>query len=334
MSYRLTAVHAAGFVAVLLVLCPSKAFGETKYTSTKAHFITESGFLATDFKKLRASDGRALYALQWWEKADKPVRIQVSERDLCADRTCYSQSKGYLSTGNDGNFTSSKSVGVATDHFITGIQVCVNAAVAPGTQKLKGIRLWGARLGSNGNLIHDKYVKEAKRTNCVDWQKERKCGDEEVAVGIKAYHPTFGGFFGIALKCAGVVAVTGKKSAVVSGTVGNNGLSATVTLTNNSTKAWGLLKTVKLGIPGAAGKRCEATATVNKSYEKGKTITATVTAASCTSADIAKDPVCPENFLKCQPKMQVKLEFVGNGSAEHTTKGWITRQTRMKKGKY
>ncbi len=191
----------AGVLFSMLVVVPMASAKDFAWSG--GAWTSVSGHTGSNSKTLKASSSHALTSLQFWEKADDPVRIQVTVRTLCSKGRCSTKSLGYLQTGSaSGNFTSSQSVSVGAGHFVTAIQVCTTDKKQTGQNKLKGVRLWGAELKKSGELKPAGSVNEFKRTNCAKWRTKRSCASGKVATGIKGYYNTSTGFRGLSLFCS------------------------------------------------------------------------------------------------------------------------------------
>lgn len=169
-------------------------------------WTTVSGFTAATVVPVTSSAGEALRAIRWIEAQDRPISFRATfyklsntepaagetERPMCVDAHC---AGGLTET--------ERSATVGAYRYVTKVQVCTNPDHNSNeTARLKGIRLWGARLNADGSLSAIGGAHEAKRTNCTSWRAARSCPAGQVAVGLRGYHDSSGSFKGIELQCA------------------------------------------------------------------------------------------------------------------------------------
>lgn len=96
---------------------------------------------------------------------------------------------------------------VGPNRYISSIQVCTSGQSDPDRRRIKGIRVWSARL-HGATVVRTGEMIEATRTNCSIWHERQICVGNRVAVGFEAHYDpsrTQPFFTGIQLRCARVV---------------------------------------------------------------------------------------------------------------------------------
>lgn len=156
-----------------------------------------SGFQGSARMAFMADSDRALTSMNWREKQDDPVWFEFVGRTLCADEECDERTDHYFSL-ESGNVLSQKWVVTGDEHYATGLNVCTS-----GSGKIKGVRLWGARLRANRTL-QSSGRQEFTRTNCRNWHTARHCPENAVIVGLRAHHTEDKGFVGLSIRCGRV----------------------------------------------------------------------------------------------------------------------------------
>ena len=163
-----------------------------------------SGFTASNCDTTEASPGYALTGFTWQEKGDDPVRLWVWSRKLC-NGSCTGEEGSKIETTSANAMSSIKGASVAAGHYLTALQVCTTEKNDSANDKIKGIRVWGARLKGSGKLISDPQYSEDSRTQCKKWRTKVQCAPGEVATGARDYFSHKTGFTGLRLRCSTVV---------------------------------------------------------------------------------------------------------------------------------
>jgi hypothetical protein len=160
----------------------------TKVSGTKDEAPSLVGYFAGGYQ--------GLYGLAMWETNDKPCRVKTYSRHL-----------NTLSTKTDNGGSSDyckrakKSVKLAnTDTFVRGIAVCHS-----GTGRVKGVRLYGAKLNrKTGKLSNVSGSASFERTNCKTWKTPVYCPVGKVATSLKVHRESLSSrssIVGYALTC-------------------------------------------------------------------------------------------------------------------------------------
>lgn len=155
----------------------------------------------------------ALNRLTFYEHSDDPNHIEIWEEQLCHDQPCDPGPRtGELHVGTKEEKLRTKEVIAAgDDHYITAIQVCTTNENDVRKRKLKGARIWTARLEPGGVVNRTNYDPVLfDRPNCNNhWREKQMCIGNRVAVGLRAYYnddaPQFNNrhyITGLELQCA------------------------------------------------------------------------------------------------------------------------------------
>jgi hypothetical protein len=153
------------------------------------------------YREVTGPTFRSPYNLTFGEQSDEPVEIRVMDYGLAA-RPPGGQYNTYAAQYlrlRSPNASSGEMIEV--DGFIYKLQVCLNSD----RTKLKGARIWGRRIESNGTLVASNSD-TFERPNCRYWQPAVECGAGKLSSGVRAYYSGSGqdGFHGMALRCSTV----------------------------------------------------------------------------------------------------------------------------------
>ena len=158
----------------------------------------------------------ALTRLAFYEHSDDPNHIEIWTEQLCYHQPCDPGPRdGSLHVGNkEENLGSREIIAAGDDHYITAIQVCTTNENDVRKRKIKGARIWTARLEPGGIVNRTGYDPvEFDRPNCNNhWRAKQLCIGNRVAVDLKAYYnddwPQWNSrryITGLELECAHVV---------------------------------------------------------------------------------------------------------------------------------
>jgi hypothetical protein len=98
---------------------------------------------------------------------------------------------------------------VGAGNFVTALQVCTNDKKESTESRIKGLRLWGASVGSDGKLRQNLTPGEYELPNCADWKTKVSCPEGTIATGLRGSDNGTGGigsYQGIALRCSKLTA--------------------------------------------------------------------------------------------------------------------------------
>jgi hypothetical protein len=139
------------------------------------------------------------YGIIGLEKSDDAVEFNIKTNSLTDTGDPTYGSWGVIKL-DDGNPDSKKDADLGSDQYVTAVQVCVT------NDKIKGVRIWGARLLEDGSLQPISQPGEYKRTNCKgNWKTKVSCPSGKIATGVRAYSvEVHKGYGGLALRCSTV----------------------------------------------------------------------------------------------------------------------------------
>lgn len=149
-----------------------------------------------------ANASTALYGLSMWEEGDRAIAFQVNQAKL-------SPTGGEVSAGSVIKFAgynerSKKTVSLGNDHYIEGIKICTSGEKGNTAKKrLKGVKLYGARLRSDGSIQSGVTTATFKRANCKQWEKKAMCPKGQLAYAVTMYRGDKG-INGASLLCKAV----------------------------------------------------------------------------------------------------------------------------------
>jgi len=141
---------------------------------------------------------RALTSLIFREQANDAVRVEFVGMNLCTGPPCASSTDHRFEL-RSGNLTSQQSVWVGEWHYAVALEACISRS-----GKLKGLKMWGARIRPNGTLAAASQPAEFERPNCRDWGPKIQCGADRVVVGLWLREDANKGFVGLSIKCGRV----------------------------------------------------------------------------------------------------------------------------------
>lgn len=181
----------------------TSAAGATDFRPvTSSERWTDISGVAGEYREILAAPGSGYSEMEVWERADKPVLINVRVMTLSSDKPRFVRVRE-VEVPEARSPQSYERVDVGNDRYITSVQVCIN------NDRIKGIRLWGKLLSPNGTPKNE-HNDQFSLPNCMGkWRERVSCGDDKVATGMRLYYTTDHfvhdyGFSGIALRCARV----------------------------------------------------------------------------------------------------------------------------------
>lgn len=167
-------------------------------TWTGASGVTGTG---SKVAELDPANGTAYTKIYYREQSDRPylLRLRSCKLQTGRDEGCDDKDLD-LGTKSIGTFNS-ETAELGDGNFITSIQVCTNSK--PNNteeEEIKGLRVWGSRLETNGSLSPNGSPIEFKLPNCSKWHTKVSCDAKSVASGFRGYYSQKG-FSGIAMRC-------------------------------------------------------------------------------------------------------------------------------------
>jgi hypothetical protein len=144
-------------------------------------FTNTSGLGGSNTTDLGAAgDTIALNGLSWGESWNDPCWMRADKTDI------------NLLAGNNPdtydhcNYTSWDPLGWENneDVFVYGVQVCMNSSA----DRLKGIRLYGGEIHSDGTITQSGHTKALWHPNCASWSTSVYCDPGQVATKLRVHH--------------------------------------------------------------------------------------------------------------------------------------------------
>lgn len=154
-----------------------------------------SGFIGSQVdNRGAASDEHALSLIFAGERYDRPCDLTISKGDLAGNGDS-------LTTTWDNCITTSAPKVVGWSNLsrikVRGIQVCTNNK---SNHRMKGIRLYGAEVQEDGDLLYQTGYESFSRSNCKTWHAAVFCPYGQVATKL-VIHSTDDEVNGLGLKC-------------------------------------------------------------------------------------------------------------------------------------
>ncbi len=249
----------------------------------------------------------------WWgltginykEVSDQACLFSVVVRSLqnVSGTNVAQDELGYMGCGSVEGYGRKKTVKLGGNYFIHGLSVCTNKTRETRKRRVKGIRIWGARVGSSPISVRPtSTMASSQRPGCKIWQKKVTCGRGRIASGLD-FHIGDRGVSGLALRCVDLMVDTTKYepdvSAKTAGVNSGGKVFMTVQIANNTDRTRTLTAAAIKFSGSAPGGTCTARAIGMSSRGLNKTLrpyaTATYTlSTSCSWAQVAA--------VRCQPR--------------------------------
>lgn len=182
-------------------LCWFRAARVTAYSGTEVADYAREEKIALSFRL--TGEATRLYALRGLEMSENSFNEACSVRPvpgyLDPTRSSFVKADGVTFTQCTG---AKKEATLPDGAFVTGLQVCTNGK--PGAEsKLKGLRLWGARLDNAARFTAVTEPAAFERTNCRHWEARVNCPAGTIATGVAVKHTA--SVQAMALTCATVM---------------------------------------------------------------------------------------------------------------------------------
>ena len=186
-------------------LWPAAARADVTTDPDSASVSNVSGYTGKKGDVKAVSLDWGLKTVTWYEKADKPCKLTISARDLYDPDKLVATSDYELDIC--GGAASNKKLVSFTDsrrNFIRGVAVCTTDKKDSSDNRLKGIKIFAAKVTTDGQVTELTTFEKNEHTNCAKWRKAVYCPAGHVAHGIQIHH-TDGYFRGLAVKCRKVI---------------------------------------------------------------------------------------------------------------------------------
>ena len=168
-----------------------------------------SGVSGKKKSDIHGGDTAALMGIKVTESTDKPFRIDLMYHwfpQYLVENHGIGAADGRVELDGNWGFSTAqpKTVAFPGDHmFVRGVKVCTNRK----NTRIKGLKIYSARVGDNGTVTKGNPEDEYTQTKCAKWHAAAFCPDGQVAVGVVAhYADDNAGFSGLALKCKALLA--------------------------------------------------------------------------------------------------------------------------------
>ena len=164
-----------------------------------------SGNAGTAVKEITDLDQAAMTSISVTETSDVPTQIKFNFKWLPgktdADKSSPGEETVQYPNGPKIGTSAFKGTGFSKNPelFIRGVKVCQNKK----NNRIKGIKIYSAKVDAAGKVTKGNPEDEFKRPNCNDWKNGVFCPDNKVAVGAIG-HYSDKGFVGLALRCQAV----------------------------------------------------------------------------------------------------------------------------------
>ena len=196
-AFGLAAAVALSGIATATTYIKYQFTGDMTRTAVTGH---SSSVLKTHYGP-NVSTG--IYGVSMWEEADQAIAFQVNQAKLAPSGGGLSQGSVIKFAGY--NERSKKTVSLGTGHYVEAVKICTNGnKSATSKKRLKGLKLYGARLLADGSIQSGVTSASFKRANCKQWEQKVACPKGQLASAITMYRGDKG-INGVSLLCRKVV---------------------------------------------------------------------------------------------------------------------------------
>ena len=166
--------------------------GQPSLTPEASGIIHGSGVMEKSVNVRDRNEWVAVTGIELAEHRDDPIRIDLQLRSICAvEGTRCPQNlqwrRFYLRQGQTGNAPSFRKISIGAGRYVTGLQVCTNGQQGA-RAKIKGVRIWGGEVRSDGSVRTFGNPVQIRRTNCQTWQQRVNCPANRVMTGMRVYY--------------------------------------------------------------------------------------------------------------------------------------------------
>ena len=202
---RPTLFRSVFFAAVMFGL-GTGAHAESFGADTKGTWTSISGDTGTNTDQSTWAD-KGIRTMIFYENGDIPSIVESRNHSLCSTGcTSYSTGDARIKKLLLKIPATKAVVSVGDARYVRAIQVCTKNTKHSSKNRLKGVRIWGAKIGKKGKVIDLKepYL-HFERPNCPaknGWRNIASCGAGKVATGFKIHFTSVQqGITGISLYC-------------------------------------------------------------------------------------------------------------------------------------
>ena len=175
-------IRLAGLATLLVIAAPAAAAHADATLVPGLTFTARSGAAGTSTTDIGAtSDSDALSMLSAGEAWDVPCELRTIKSDINGAGTSITDDFDRCTTTSP-----NKTVGWLNNEgiHVYGIQVCTHSA----NDRLKGIKLIGGEVQSDGTFDRAGHSKSFERTNCNTWGTTVFCPVGQVATKVRVHH--------------------------------------------------------------------------------------------------------------------------------------------------
>lgn len=140
--------------------------------------------------------------LSMWEVSDQAIAFQVHQQKLSpiGDDT----SEGNVIKFAGYSKSSKKTVTLGKGEYVDAVKICTSGDKRNTAKKrLKGVKLYGARVKEDGSIQSGVSTAKFERANCKQWEKKVACPKGQLADAIWMYRGDRG-INGVSLRCRAV----------------------------------------------------------------------------------------------------------------------------------
>lgn len=145
----------------------------------------------------------------WWENRDKPCEFaihRVSLNPVSSGTSSLTDVKKppadnskSICSGSAGDEKTVKFLD-GTQRFVRGIAVCTSDKAKSSDERIKGLRIYAAKVNDNGTVEKLDVNRDDHRTNCKTWHAPVYCPSDYIVTALRL-HQIHDYFTGIGIKC-------------------------------------------------------------------------------------------------------------------------------------
>jgi hypothetical protein len=148
-----------------------------------------------------------LRAVTWWERNNRPCKLRLSARSLEDGQQSVTFTGNTLDIcGGNPGASSMRNVNFDANprYFVRGIAACTTDKNDSANNRLKGIKIYPARVTRQGAVTPLNSFEKVERNNCKFWHPPVHCPAGHIAYGVRVHH-NGDSFRGLGLRCRKVV---------------------------------------------------------------------------------------------------------------------------------
>lgn len=175
-------------IALLVTTATSQAGAPYKYYITgEGNLTRRTGWDGGQKQSIHLSAKVGLRKITFSEKHNKPIWLRIEGKPVSNQGGDGEAERKEL--GDDIGPMGGADLGVPSETWIRGVQVCSQHENDDGDRQIRGMRVVTAKAKADGTIVEDAKVYEDKAAGCKDWSSVwAKCDTGEVARGVRASH--------------------------------------------------------------------------------------------------------------------------------------------------